>query len=146
MEAKDLSILVLGFLIVQALIGWWTQARITHSIKHEYDLKLEDFKRDQLRKEKAAVVSELLAEWTHLQGTDTKRLNQLLWELTLYLPSELVCDVNSLVRGSPNGKTAPELLVAVRNHLLNGSDPIQESEVAHFAHPMNTSMQSSSKP
>lgn len=142
MEAFDLFVIILSVSLIQALLARWIQARITNSIKHEYDKKLENFKRDQLRKDKAAVVAELLAEWTHIQGRDTKKLNQLLWELTLYLPSELVRDIKSMAAKEADGKTAPQILVSVRNHLLDGVDPIEESDVTHFHHPGNLSMNS----
>lgn len=142
MGTIDLTILIASFSAIQALLAWWIKNRLSESIKHEYDKKLEEYKQDQLRKEKAAVVAEFLAEWTHLKGTDTKRLNQLLWELSLYLPSHLVRDVKSMVSNSESGKTAPEVLVAARNHLLGGADSLTPDDVAHFKHPDNVSMRS----
>jgi hypothetical protein len=142
MESAEIFSIVTILAGVQAVLAWWMQARITGSIKHEYDKKLEDFKQDHLRREKAAVIAEFLAEWTHLKGNDTKRLNQLLWELTLYLPSSLVKDVKSMSTNAPGCKTAPDVLVAARNHLLNGLDPIQKEDVTHFHHPDNASMRS----
>lgn len=146
MTVTEISSTILGFIAIQALFAWWIQSRLSASIKHEYDRKLESFKREHERREKAAVVAELLAEWTHLQGADTKRLNQLLWELTLYLPAQLVRDIKSMCTDSPGGKDAPQVLVAVRNHLLNGTDPITVDDVTHFKHPGNASMRSSSRP
>ncbi len=145
MEATDLTILIVSFSVVQALLTWWIKSRLTESIKHEYDKRLEEFKRDQLRKEKAAVVAEFLAEWTHLKGADTKRLNQLLWELSLYLPSQLVRDIKSMVTDKKNGKTAPEVLVSARTHLQGEADPLAPADIAHFKHPDNTSMRSGVK-
>jgi hypothetical protein len=138
----DLFAVIASISVIQAMLAWWIQARITNSIKHEYDKKLEKFKRDQLRKEKAAVVAEFLAEWTHLEGADTKKLNQLLWELTLYLPADIVRDVKSMATKEFNGRTAPEIIVSARNHLLDGVDPIEKSDVTFFHHPKNISMQS----
>jgi len=140
MTPTEIAAIVLGFGVIQALLAWWIQARLSASIKHEYDRKLEDIKRDHERRQKAAVVAELMAEWTHVKGNDTKRLNQLLWELSLYLPSELVRDVKSMLAKTPGSKTAPQVLVKVRDHLLGDSDPITEEDIAHVHHPMNTSM------
>jgi len=128
------SVVVLGY-----LGRIWIENRLKSAIEHEYSVKLEKFKSEQLRKEKAAVVAEFLAEWTHLENGNTKRLNQLLWELSLYLPSNLVSDIKSMVT-SRDGKTAPEILVKIRNHLLNDTDPIQISDITHFKHPNNNSM------
>ncbi|WP_435237465.1 hypothetical protein ACR30L_07830 [Psychromonas sp. PT13] len=140
MEFSDLQIIIISFTIVQTIVALWLKARITYSIRYEYDKKLENYKIEQLRKDKAAVIAEFLAEWTHLEGSNTKRLNQLLWELSLYLPSELVKDVQSMVSHG-EGKTAPEVLVAVRDHLLDGKDKIAQEHISHFKHPDNQSMQ-----
>lgn len=123
-------------LAAQAAFIWWLKS----AIKHDYDKKLELFKRDRLRKDKAAVVAEFFAEWTHVRDSDTKRLNQLLWELSLYLPSDLVRHLNSLSRGSPDAKSPQELLVAVRDYLFAGQDPVEPQVIGHFKHPDNMSM------
>ena len=117
----------------------WFENRLRASIQHEYNIGLEKFKSEQSRKEKAAVVAEFLSEWTHVKDGDTKRLNQLLWELSLYLPSHLVKDIKSMV-SSRSGKTASELLVSIRSHLLDGKDPITTNDIVHFKHPQNNSM------
>ncbi len=144
MEVNDAGIIILCFTLVQVLSAWWIKAKLTASIQHKYDKRLEEFKVNQLRKDKASVVAEFLAEWTHLKGSDTKRLNQLLWELSLYLPSELVRDINSMISSSLNGKTAPEILISVREHLLDGQDKLSVQDISHFKHPENNSIRSSS--
>lgn len=123
-------------LAAQAVFVWWLKS----AIKHDYDKKLELFKSERLRKDKAAVVAEFFAEWTHVIDGDTKRLNQLLWELSIYLPSDLVRGLNDLSRGSPDAKSAQELLVATRDYLLAGKDPVCPEVIAHFKHPDNVSM------
>lgn len=142
MQLIDFAIPGLALAAIQALVSWWIQARLTASIKLEYDTRFEKLKREYERKEKGAAVAELLAEWTHLKEADTKRLNQLLWELSLWLPAHLVRDVTSMVIDSPNRKTPLQVLVAVRAHLWDDVDPISEQDIAHFKHPDNSSMQS----
>lgn len=142
MILSNFQIIIVILVAVQSILALWLKSSLTNSIKHEYDKKLEDFKRDQLRKDKAAVVAEFLAEWTHLQGGDTKRLNQLLWELSLYLPSELVKDIQSMVTNDCNRKSAAQILIAVRNHLLDNEDQLEEFHISHFKHQDNYSMQS----
>ncbi|MFZ5519938.1 MAG: hypothetical protein ACOZD0_01905 [Pseudomonadota bacterium] len=130
---------------LQVLLACWIQIRLRASIKHEYDKKLEEFKREHERREKAAVIAEFMAEWTHIKDSDTKKLNQLLWELTLYLPSHLVKDINAMSTKAPGAKTPSQVLVAVRSYLLNDADRITEDDVTHFKHPGNASMYSSSQ-
>lgn|GEM_PF-6390441 len=134
---------ILTSLCSVAVLGYlgriWLESRLKGSIDYENNQNLEKFKTEQLRREKAAVIAEFLAEWTHLENGNTKKLNQLLWELSLYLPSQLIKDINSMVT-SREGKTAPEILVAIRNHLLENTDPIQISDITHFKHIENNSM------
>jgi hypothetical protein len=144
LRTMDTAFIIIALAVVQALCAWWIQARLSASIKHEYDQKLEVLKHEQSRRERAAVIAEFLAEWTHVQE-DTKRLNQLLWELCLYLPSPLVRDLKATASKAYGHKTAPQLIVAIRDHLLQGSDPIHEADVVHFKHPKNAAMQSSSQ-
>lgn len=128
------------FAVFQAFIFWGFKAWIVTSIKHEYDKKLEVFKGGQLRREKAAIIAEFVAEWTHVKDRDAKRLNQLLWELTLYLPSWLVKEVNAVVSKASAEKSAPDLIVAARAHLLDGEDPLKTADVYRFEVPENKSM------
>lgn len=145
MNFFELFSIITPLSVIQVLLAWWMQARRTNSIKHEYDKKLEEFRREQVHREKAAVVAEFLAEWTHVRDADTKKLNQLLWELTIYLPSGLVRDVKSMTTNALGCKTANEVLVAARNHLLGNEDPIIPDDVLHFKHPENSSMRTNPK-
>lgn len=141
----EVSLGLAGLTTLLTVYGWWLKSFIAGAIKHEYDKKLELFKGERLRKEKAAVVAEFFAEWTHIRGSDTKRLNQLLWELSIYLPSDLVLELNLLSKGSPDAKTAPALIVAARDYLLGGKDPVDAGSITHFNHPDNKSMVSGSR-
>jgi len=136
----EVSVGLGAFMALLTVYGWWLKSFIAGAIKHENDKKLELFKGERLRKEKAAVVAEFFAEWTHVRDGDTKRLNQLLWELSIYLPSDLVVELNLLSKGSPNAKSAPELIVAARDYLMGGQDPVDAKAIAHFNHPDNKSM------
>ncbi len=126
--------------LVQAVFTWSLKSWIDSSIKHGFDKKLEQFKLEQSRKQKAAIFAEFLAEWTHVKNGDTKRVNQLIWELSLYLPSELLRDIYALTTKTEGAESAPDLIVAVRNHLLDGQDPIKAGDVVHFKHASNESM------
>lgn len=117
----------------------WLIERLKASIKHEYDLRLENHKSDISRREKAALIAELVAEWTHPRES-TKRLNQLLWELSLYLPSEFVKDLNATISKEQGCKPINDVLVNIRSYLLNGEDPIGPSDIRHFRDPNNPNM------
>ena len=53
----DTIFLLLALAAIQALAAWWIQARLSASMKHEYDKRLEELKRDQDRRQKAASVA-----------------------------------------------------------------------------------------
>jgi len=119
----------------------WFIERLKASIKHEYDVKLESLKSEVSRREKAALIAELVAEWTHTIE-NTKRLNQLLWELSLYLPSGLVKDLNNTLSKRSDHKPINQVLVDVRHYLLEGKDPIEKDDIQHFYHSGNPAMNS----
>jgi hypothetical protein len=132
---------VAGMTLVAYLARNWFIERLKASIKHEYDLKLEMYKSEISRREKAALIAELVAEWTHDRDS-TKRLNQLLWELSLYLPSGIVSDLNSTLSNRHDCKTINQVLVDVRNYLLNGEDSISPDQIFHFYDQNNNQMTS----
>ena len=70
--------LILAFAFLQFISAIWIKSRLKQSIKYEYDKKLESFKEERELSQKASLVAEFLAEWTH-ERENTKRLNQLLW-------------------------------------------------------------------
>ncbi len=136
--------LLVSFIIIQFLSAIWIKSRLESSIKHEYDRKLEAFKEERELRHKAATVAEFLAEWTH-ERKDTKRLNQLLWELTLYLPSKHVKELKLCIQGSPD-LTSSDLLVSIRSYLLNDQDKIDANDVTFFADLNNSQMKFTANP
>lgn len=117
----------------------WLLERLKASIRHEYNIKLENYKSDISRREKAALIAELVAEWTHPRES-TKRLNQLLWELSLYLPSAFVKDLNATISKEADCKPINDVLVNIRDYLLDGKDPIEPHQIRHFKDPNNPDM------
>ncbi len=115
--------LILAFAFLQFISTIWIKSRLEQSIKYEYHKKLETFKEERELRQKASIVADFLAEWTH-ERENTKRLNQLLCELTLYLPSAHVKKLKQCVQGSAD-ITANELLISIRNHLLKDTDKIE---------------------
>ncbi|MCU8291257.1 DUF3265 domain-containing protein [Vibrio vulnificus] len=131
--------------LVAYLCRNWLIERLKASIKHEYDVKLENYKSEISRREKAALIAELVAEWTH-DRESTKRLNQLLWELSLYLPSNLINDLNATISNDPEHKDIRQVLVEVRGYLLDGNDPLSYEQIRHFKDPANNQMVVNRKP
>ena len=62
-------------------------------LKWHFDRKLERFRFEQQRRERAAMIAELFAEWI-AKSPDVKRLNQLSFEASLWLPANIVVELS----------------------------------------------------
>lgn len=117
--------------LTQFLATSWLKGRFESSIRQVYDKRLEDFRLQFKQREQAAVIAELLAEWTSGRY-DPKRLNRLMWEASLWLPAETVAELNKLVLNSPDARPVKQLLVEVRRHIKGKQDGVRPSHIVHF--------------
>lgn len=109
-------------------------AKITSEIervKLEYAEKLELFKKqilfeleqakfDLRLRERAVVMAELAAEWLS-EKPDAKRMTQLCFESSFWLPPELVRDFTRTLNGQSGAKNIFQLMIDVRR-VVAGSD------------------------
>lgn len=109
----------------------WISSKITNSIKYDYDRLFEDYKRDQLIKQKSELIAELLAEWLS-QPNEQKRLNQLTFEAFLWLPKEIANDLSDTLAHKENSKDIREIISRVRIHLLGSKNPIESDKIIVF--------------
>jgi hypothetical protein len=123
--------------ITQFLATSWLKGRFESSIRQVYDKRLEDFRLQFKQREQAAVIAELMAEWTS-GHYDPKRLNRLMWEASLWLPAETVTELNKVVRNSPDARPVKQLLVEVRRHIKGKQDGVGPSHIVHFGRPEDT--------
>lgn len=113
-----------GGLVALFLLRTWLTARITNSIKSEYDRQLEVYKRELDRKQKIELVAELLAEWIkHPNGEQIPKdqrtkLNKLSFQASLWLPKELAVELNKALQLRPDAKSIFDILLFARSHLL----------------------------
>jgi hypothetical protein len=68
---------ILKFTGINAVLIAAIQLLATNWLKAHFDRQLELFRFEQLRRERAAMIAELFAEWVS-KPTDSKRLNQLI--------------------------------------------------------------------
>ncbi|MFD0930861.1 hypothetical protein ACFQ1T_13815 [Methylophilus glucosoxydans] len=114
----------LGVIFTIFLLKTWFTARITHSIKNEYDRQFETYKRELDRKQKIELVAELLAEWIkHPNGeeipTDQRTtLNKLSFQASLWLPEELAAELSKTLQLRPDSKSIFDILLYARSQLL----------------------------
>jgi len=128
--------------IALALAHVWVKSRIENSIRteyetalkklqHEYDRQMELFRMDQRRRERGAMIAELFAEWAS-KPTDMKRLNQLAWETTFWLPPEMIPELRKRLCNDTDAKDLKQLLVEMRWHLAGAQDVVDWHDIVHF--------------
>lgn len=109
------------------IVPKWASAVINHGTKHRYDEMMENIKQanqsiqDQQKiarevKMKAAIISELAAEWLS-QPKDRKRLRELTFEAFLWLPNELSVELSKMLTHKPDAIGIREFLIKVRIYL-----------------------------
>jgi hypothetical protein len=120
--------------ITQVIATSWLKARFESSIRQVYDKRLEEFRLQFKQREQAAVIAEILAEWSS-GNYEPKRLNRLIWEASLWLPAETVAELTRLVRKTPDATAVKKLLVEVRGHIKGKQDAVGTSHIVHFGRP-----------
>lgn len=100
----------------------WIKSRLENSIKHDYDKKLEDYRVDIEKRNKAEQISELLSEWLSFPDSQ-KDLNKLSINLFLWLPDNLLEDLSYLLS---NSKEHPidirDFIFKIRKYLNNDTN------------------------
>lgn len=128
--------------IVTALAYLWVKSRLENSIRneydialrglqHEYDKHMELFRIDQRRRERGAMIAKLLAEWAS-NPTNKKKLNQMAWEATFWLPPEMVPELRKRLCNEPDAKDLKQLLVEMRWNLAGVQDGVDWHDIVHF--------------
>lgn len=96
-------------------------------MKLEFDRRLKDYEQElKIRSEAAKIVNLLSYCHAHGSNIDGETFNKMAWELSLYLPYELVCKMAQvLING--NGSIL-DLLIDVRKYLLSNEHDKLESK------------------
>lgn len=111
--------------IVVFLARGWVEAKIKASIEHEYQKQLVLFQQELERKQKVALVAELVAEFIKIpQGEALPReqrhlLNKLSFQATLWLPRELAVELSKRLQNKPDAKSAFEIILLARKLLTD---------------------------
>lgn len=116
--------------VIQYLASKWLESRLTNSIKHEYDCKLEEYRFEMRRREQAARVAKLLAI-NFRPGTTAHEFNELAWELSLWLPADLVRELTRCLCGAEGAMHPKQLLIAIRKQLHSAADNLTADQIVH---------------
>jgi len=126
-----------GGVALLAALQWFLTTLIEARMKYEYDLKIEDYKRDLQIRDQAAKVAEFLAfvQWhqTDMKGED---FDKRAWELSLWLPTEIYVEVAKCLVGTPDAIHMKQILIDVRKHLLKDkAGALVADNILHFVRP-----------
>lgn len=123
--------------IVAFLFKTWIEARVTNAIRHEYDEKLELFRRELDQRQKVELVSELLAEWIKIpKGEPIPReqralLNQLSFQASLWLPADLAIELSKTIQNQQGAKSIFEMVLLARK-VLTGDQSLTPAHVTFW--------------
>ncbi len=120
--------------IVRLLASKWIESRLTQSIKHEYDRKLEEYRFEMRRREQAARVARLFA-LSYRPGVAAHEFNELAWELSLWLPADLVRELTRCLCRTDGAMNPKLLLIAIRKQLHSAADDLTAEQIVHREEP-----------
>jgi len=127
MPTEDAMLLWVVIEILQSILLLGLGAFIAYA----FDRKLGEMKFALHKREQAALVAAVLAEWVS-HPEDYKGLNKLVWEATLWLPDDLARDLNHTLSYHPGAKTAKELLVAIKTLMQGEETSLTAGTIVHF--------------
>lgn len=131
--------------VIMVALPFLASELTANRVRVYYDKQLEDYRRQLDMRDRAARVAEYVAMW-HASGevndVDSmeklefyRRLNQLSFELALFLPADVYKQLGPALAKAPSGKTAGDILVDVRKHLLSDpGDLTAENIIYHWPH------------
>jgi len=135
-----LSIIVgggIGGVFVVFLSKTWIEARVTNSIKHEYDQKLEEYRRELDQRQKVELVSDLLAEWIKIPNGEPLPhevrtvLNRLSFKAILWLPADLAIELSKTMQLKSGSKSIFEIVLLARK-VLTGDRSLTPGDVTFW--------------
>ena len=124
---------------VLLLFRVWIEARLKASIQHEYNERLELFKKQLEERSKIALVADLLSQWISIPKGDPipkeqrTELNRLSFEATLWLPSDLAVELSKTIQLKAGAKSIFDLLLLARK-VLTGDSELQNAHVTYWGH------------
>lgn len=137
MGSGDYVLLVSLVVVAQFLAATWLKARLTSSIKAEYDRQLEEYRYQIRVREQAAKAAEYLALAWRLDEFDSadvyRRANQLGWELALWLPDNLYREMVLGIAKPSDWQNIRATLIGIRRMLLKDPGDLTADQIGLHA-------------
>lgn len=128
--------------VVQWLVSNWIAKRLEKSIQHEYDKKLEDYRFQQLRRQKAEVIACLFSRWIKYRGNEGEylekdelinyyeELNRMSLEMCLWINDEkILVDIMSRLQNKVDAKDIRTLIGQIRKIVFDTNDNFDINEI-----------------
>jgi len=142
LSVQDYAIIISINGVITFLISEWTKNKIKSGfdktlenykaeIKKELDKNLEDYKFSLKTREQAIKISELFS--IVYSKPEKASLNKLIWELSLWLPEEIVIDISNQLTKKPDSKDVKQILMDIRKLLLDKpNSQLKAEDIIHF--------------
>lgn len=125
-------------IFLQFAVPLWVKSNIEKSVELKYSKLLEEYKYTIKVREQAARVSEYLALAENLkensQNEDYERVNQLSWELAMWLPSDIYREMTQAITKPSQEVNELTVVIKVRKLLLgDDAGDLTSEQIAHHA-------------
>jgi len=100
-------------------------------IKLVFKKKLENYKNNEIKKQKAVLIADLLSEWIS-DPEDRKNLNKLTLEAFIWLPKDIAEKLSLLLSHDRNSPQIREIVAEVRKLILDKKEAIDPNIIILF--------------
>lgn len=101
--------------------------------------QLEEYKFDIRKREQATKIVELFSLLRSSTGSNAEddaevlaSINRIAWELSLWLPAEIVRELTKCLKEVEESKDPKQILIEIRKVLLGDNDNLEAEEIVHF--------------
>jgi hypothetical protein len=121
-------------IFISIVLKYWIIANIEQSIKHKYDKKLEEIRYEIRKREQSSIVAELFSKWIFVKDekSNTRELNKLSFEMSLWLPDDMVIEINKRLKNLTDAKPAQDLLVECRKIIQQMDTKVKPGDITFF--------------
>ena len=129
---KMAAVIVILFALIQFCGSVYIKTKIEASVKEGYSKILEEYKFELKAREQTTKVAEYLA--LYIANSDNfLRMNQLSFELALWLPEDTYKKLGKAVKKTEGGKNIYEVLVEIKEGLLQKKTELTDEDIIWHA-------------
>ena len=128
---------------VLTFLGLYFKAKIKSLIQYStkliFDKQLENYKTEISNKQKAVILAEIFTEWIIYNRKDTEdnstKLNKLVWEASIWLPKDILEELNKRLKNDTEAKAVFEIVIEARKLIWQDKkEHINKDAINNFMH------------